>query len=122
MRLLVQVGDDIIQLYEMSEEEFKKLEPRNLRGAPPALSVPGEILQLDGWIDQQRAKFDEFLKPHREQVEALKNKLQEFLLANAKQEGGHPKRRSRATRARLTSRPRPATRSTETRRFSSTGF
>ena len=54
-------------------------------------SLIAEILQLDGWIDQQRAKFDEFLKPHREQVEALKNKLQEFLLANAKQEGGHPK-------------------------------
>ena len=34
MRLLVQVGDDIIQLYEMSEEEFEKLEPRNLRGVP----------------------------------------------------------------------------------------
>ncbi len=54
-------------------------------------SLIAEILQLDGWIDQQRAKFDEFLKPHREQIEALKNKLQEFLLANAKQEGGHPK-------------------------------
>ncbi len=50
-----------------------------------------EILQLESWIDAQRAKFDEFVRPHREQVEALKSKLQEFLLANAKTEGGHPK-------------------------------
>ena len=38
-----------------------------------------EILTLDTWIDTQSNKFSEFMKPHREQIEALKNRLQGML-------------------------------------------
>jgi hypothetical protein len=38
-----------------------------------------EILQLDTWIDTQSNRFSEFIKPHREKIEALKNQLQDLL-------------------------------------------
>lgn len=51
-----------------------------------------EIIQLDDWIDAQSSKFNEFLKPHRETIEALKMQLHEQLLRlNEAKEGEHPK-------------------------------
>lgn len=38
-----------------------------------------ELLTLDDWIDAQQKRFDEYLKPHREQVEAMKNQLQDYI-------------------------------------------
>ena len=58
---------------------------------PPATLI-AEILKLDDWCDQQSSKFNEFLKPHREQIEALKMQLHEQLLKlNEAKDGEHPK-------------------------------
>jgi len=58
---------------------------------PPAQLI-AEILQLDGWIDAQTSKFNDFLKPHRESIEALKMQLHEQLLKlNEAKPGEHPK-------------------------------
>ena len=46
--------------------------------APPA-SLIDEILQLDEYIETQTRRLDEFLKPHRESLEAKKHALQNFL-------------------------------------------
>lgn len=51
-----------------------------------------EILQLDDWVDAQQKKFDEYLKPHKEKIEALKMQLHEQLLAlNEAKNGEHPR-------------------------------
>lgn len=51
-----------------------------------------EILALDDWCDAQSAKFSEFLKPHKEKVEALKMQLHEQLLKlNEAKQGEHPR-------------------------------
>jgi hypothetical protein len=51
-----------------------------------------EILQLDDWVDAQMHKVNEYLKPHREKIEALKMQLHEQLLKlNEAKEGEHPK-------------------------------
>lgn len=42
-------------------------------------SLIAEILQLDDWIDAQTARFNEWIKPHREKIEALKNQVQDYL-------------------------------------------
>lgn len=58
---------------------------------PPAALI-AEIIQLDDWIDAQSSKFNEFLKPHRETIEALKMQLHEQLLKlNEAKDGEHPK-------------------------------
>jgi hypothetical protein len=51
-----------------------------------------EIITLGDWIDAQQKRFDEHVKPQREQVEALKMKLHEHLLKlNEAKEGEHPR-------------------------------
>ena len=51
-----------------------------------------EILALDDWCDAQSAKFSEYLKPHKEKVEALKMQLHEQLLKlNEAKQGEHPR-------------------------------
>lgn len=58
---------------------------------PPAQLI-AEILGLEDWIDAQTSKFGDFLKPHREQVEALKMQMHEQLLKlNEAKPGEHPK-------------------------------
>jgi len=42
-------------------------------------SLIAEILQLDDWVDVQAQKFNDFIKPHREQIEAWKIELQDML-------------------------------------------
>lgn len=55
-------------------------------------SLIAEILQLDDWVDSQMHKVNEFLKPHREKIEALKMQLHEQLLKlNEAKDGEHPK-------------------------------
>jgi hypothetical protein len=50
-----------------------------------------QILELDAWCDVQKKKFDAHMLPHREQIEAWKNQLQEYLLNNADRTHEHPK-------------------------------
>ena len=38
-----------------------------------------EILRLDEWIDVQTKRFGDYLKPHRESLEAMKLQLQDYL-------------------------------------------
>jgi len=55
-------------------------------------SLISEILALDDWCDAQANKFNEFLKPHREKIEALKMQLHEQLLKlNEAKQGEHPR-------------------------------
>ena len=57
-----------------------------------AATLISEILQLDDWMDAQSAKFNEYLKPHKEKIEALKMQLHEQLLKlNEAKEGEHPR-------------------------------
>ena len=49
---------------------------------PTPASLIAEILKLDDWMDQQSKRFNDFLKPHREQLEALKMQLQDYLNKN----------------------------------------
>ena len=58
----------------------------------PPTQLIAEILGLEDWIDAQTSKFGDFLKPHREQVEALKMQMHEQLLKlNEAKPGEHPK-------------------------------
>jgi len=59
---------------------------------PTASTLISEILALDDWIDAQTQKFNEYLKPHRESIEAKKAQLQELLLKiNEAKPGEHPR-------------------------------
>lgn len=46
---------------------------------PTPANLIAEILQLDTWIDTQVNRFNEYIKPHREKIEAMKNQLQDML-------------------------------------------
>lgn len=63
-----------------------------MNAAPTPADLIRDILALDDWMDAQRKKFDAYLKPHAEQIEAWKTELHRILLAlNSAKEGEHPK-------------------------------